>query len=215
MVGNEPDEGSIVADNATNQADVTAFFMQNYPNLNLSDTDNINAQYPKTTPLPKHADYFPSLSAAYGQSTLICPAIWMCSALSNTNSSGVWNYSFNVTTTQNTAAGLGVPHTFDTAAIFGADYAGTPESPSDSTFVTGNYNAPIVPILMDYYISFVKTLSPNSLKNSEAPEWTVFNGASTQRRLVLTVGSTQMYDVPTPLQKNCAFWRTLNEKMEQ
>ena len=217
IVGDEPNEGTVFVANASSSVGFAGYFQNCYPQLTHDDTASIEQQYPLEPPLPRHAAYFPSLATAYGEATFICPGIRMCSAMSNTTASSVWNYSFNVTSPAHTAEGLGVVHTFDTSAIFGAYYQGAPDDSSVRTFTNGQSNAATVPILMDYYISFVMTLNPNTLRNAHAPEWETFNGDGTNglQRLRIEASASVMEEVPTPLQNNCHFWSGLAVRMQQ
>lgn len=213
LVGDEPNEGTVFTPNVQNTSDVQNFFYENYPQLNSSDIEDINNRYLPGPQAAQHSNVFGGAAQAYGEATFNCPGLQLLSALSDKNSSNVWNYNFNISSTQNIAAGLGATHTFDTAAILGPYYDGIPTKASQLSFTT--YNAPVVPILMDYYISFVKSLSPNTYKNSTAPEWTPYRGTNGIQRLLFNTGSTAMEDVPSPLQSNCAFWAGLIETLEQ
>lgn len=212
MVGDEPDEGTLFVANASTAKEQADFMANNYPKLNTSSLVAMNNIYTPAGSDSDHAAYFSSLANAWGQATLICPGINLCQVMSSTNSSGVWNYSYNITTTQSEDSGLGVTHTIDTGAIFGPYYEGTPDLASSIAYTT--YNAAAVPILMDYYISFVKTLSPNTYRNAAAPEWVPYSSNSTQQRLKLEIGDTVMEDVPGPLLGNCVFWAGLATAME-
>jgi hypothetical protein len=69
MVSDDTNEGTDFAYNATDQAEVAQFMKNNYPKLTQEQLDQINKVYPLVDPLPKHAAYFASASAAYGEST--------------------------------------------------------------------------------------------------------------------------------------------------
>jgi acetylcholinesterase len=75
IFGDDENEGSYFAANASTPADVAAFIVDQLPRLTPAQTDAINAEYPLMPPLPQHAPYFPSASAAYGESTFTCPFI--------------------------------------------------------------------------------------------------------------------------------------------
>ena len=76
-----------------------------------------------------------------------------------------WGYRYNVADELNAAAGLGVPHLFESWAIFGPDNVpGAPRS-----YYT--YNAGVVPLVMDYWISFVRTLDPSALCGGDWEPW--------------------------------------------
>ncbi|KUJ16870.1 triacylglycerol lipase-like protein [Mollisia scopiformis] len=208
MVGDDTNEGSGFAANASSPPDVATFFQNNYPLLTTNDTDAINTQYPLMPPLPKHAAYFPSASAAYGDSTFTCPGNLLASSFSTYNTPyQVWNYRYNVLQANNVAAGLGVPHTFESPAIFGVGNAG--DNPN-SSYAT--YNADIVPVLMNYWISFARDLSPNRYKFAEAPHWESFGNG---RRILLQTNGTVMETVPEELVQKCEFWKGLAVTMEQ
>lgn len=85
------------------------------------------------------------------------------------------------------------------------------DSPS-SSYAT--YNAGIVPILMNYWISFVRDLSPNRYKYGAAPHWESFGDGSGRRILLQTIG-TGMEVVPRELVEKCEFWKGLAVTMEQ
>ena len=189
-------------------ADASFFHQSNYPNLTTNDIDTINAHYPLMTPVAKHNPYFPSLSEAYGESTFTCPGLQISTSFAQYfNPLQVWNYHFNVVDATNTDNGLGVPHTFEIPAIFGPDST----SSSQSSFST--YNAAIVPIVMNYWISFVRDLDPNPRRAPQAPYWEPF--LNVKQRLLLEINSTRIELVPQDQLNRCAFWKTLAITMEQ
>jgi acetylcholinesterase len=77
----DQDEGSYFVAHASTPADVAAFMIDQFPNLTPAQTNAINSEYPLMPPLPKHAPYFPSASAAYGESTFTCPSIAVLQSL--------------------------------------------------------------------------------------------------------------------------------------
>lgn len=204
-------EGSYYAPNASTPAEVRSFFQDNYPRLSSADTAAINAQYPLTPPLPHHEAYFPSASAAYGDATFICPAHYIAQSVAIHHSpTKVWNYRYNVQDSDHIAAGLGVPHTCEIPAIFGLGNTGVDDT--KSSYAT--YNKSIVPVVMNYWISFVRTLDPNVWRHESAPEWKSFgDGDGNGRRLVIETEKTRMEDVPKEFVEKAEFWKGLAEKM--
>lgn len=77
-----------------------------------------------------------------------------------------WNYPYNVWDAGTVNAGLGVPHVAEKPAIFGPANTGPCNGCSYET-----YNRPMVPIVMDFWISFILSLDPNTYRNPAAPEW--------------------------------------------
>lgn len=208
LIGDDTDEGSMFAYNASTASDASLFFKANYPNLSLDSIDAINLAYPLMAPLPLHGPYFPSLSAAYGDAALTCPGIFIATTATSRQLSNVWNYRYDVQDPQLIRQGLGVPHIFELSAIFGIGYAGNSE--------TSGYreaNEDIVPIVTDYWISFMKTLSPNPARNSRAPFWEPW-GSGIGERLKIRTNTTEMESVPPRLASRCSLWRNLSREME-
>jgi carboxylesterase type B len=208
IVTDDNNEGTDFAYNATSSSEVAQFMKNNYPGLSDLQLDTINKAYPLMDPLPKHAAYFPSAAAAYGEATFTCPGNHMAASMSRYFSpKKVWNYRFNVQDPTEVANGMGVPHVFDLPAIFGVGETNEP------TYSYANTNAAIVPITMDYYLSFVKALDPNKYRNDNAPVWGSWGNGQGQR-LKLQTNSTKMEDVPKEQTERCAMWTKLAAAME-
>jgi acetylcholinesterase len=206
MFGDDTDEGSGFAANASTPADVAVFMVDQYPHLTAADTDAINAKYPLMAPIPCHAPYFPSASAAYGEVTFTCPSIMVLqSYVQYFDPAKTWSYRVNILQANNINSGLGVPHGFETPAIFGPGYADSPGS-----FLT--YNAAIVPVIMNYWISFIRALNPNPHKFTSAPHWE--NYSDKQRRMVLQTNATAMEQVLSDQLTRCKFWQDLAATLE-
>lgn len=137
-----------------------------------------------------------------------CPGLEISDAYTQISSATtVWNYRYNVFDRKNSAAGVGVPHNFEIPAIFGAD---SNDNGDGSSYQS--YNAAIVPVLMDYWISFVRALNPNNFKSVKAPVWKPYLGDS---RILLQTNDTKMEKVPKAQVDRCKFWKGLGVKMEQ
>lgn len=127
--------------------------------------------------------------------------------------SQVWHYRCNIQDTDNIAQGLGVPHVFELPAIFGPGNA----NEGQTSYTT--YNKNIVPVVMKYWIGFVRYLNPNQGKDASAPYWTTFGMPSaaggTLRRLVLQTNQSGMERIPSEQIARCDFWKGMAIKMEQ
>ncbi|KAE8136006.1 Alpha/Beta hydrolase protein [Aspergillus pseudotamarii] len=208
IVGGDTNEGSNFAYNATSPADISEFLTSLYPRLSSSQLKSINRAYQGMTPVPLHAEYFPAASAAFGDAVFTCPGIHMSTKMTRYYPMGnkkVWSYRYNVQDPETLSKGLGVPHTFETEAIFGPNYGG-----GLSSSIT-NINAGIVPIVMNYYISFVKTLDPNSLRAEGAPYWMPWG---TGERLKIQTNQTVMEDIQGTQKDRCALWEALAPVMD-
>ncbi|KAK0656136.1 Alpha/Beta hydrolase protein [Cercophora newfieldiana] len=208
LFGTDTDEGSLFAPNADSPSAVATFLGNNYPNLTPNLTTSILAQYSKPLPsLPQHAPYFPIASRAYGEATFICPSLNVLTHLGN--STKRFSYRYNVQDEENIASGVGVPHLFEAAAVFGPDNIGGHAKASYWT-----YNAPIVPVVMKYWISFVRALDPNVYRENGSPKWKEWDNKGMER-LVLETGKSRMESVSEEERERCAFWEGLGEVLEQ
>lgn len=209
LVGHDTNEGSYFAYNAASGTEMSTFLKNNYPRLDAAQLERIHQLYPLMEPLPKHAAYFPSASEAYGDCTFTCPSHEIASTLAGMfDPDKTWGYRYNVLDPVNIANGLGVPHTFESAAIFGAGNTGG--AAAASYYST---NAGIVPVTMSYFISFIRGLNPNSFKEPMAPTWGPWGSGSGQR-IRLQTNETGMEAVPSELIQKCDLWRSLAETTE-
>ena len=232
LFGTDTDEGSVFAPDAPDRAALAGFFRNNFPRLSPAGADALVARYPRLPPLPRHARWFPSASRAYGEAVFTCPAVNMLTALArhahaNTSTTDAttstaaaavvpagrhWGYRYDVYDAESEAAGMGVVHLFEAAAIFGPENIGW-APPSYWT-----YNAPIVPLVMDYWISFVRALDPNVYRNPAAPEWLEWDAAGAGaggRRLLFRTGNLTVEETPRDQVERCDFWLAMGDEMEQ
>lgn len=181
----------------------------NYPHLSNHTLSRMLKLYPLMDPVPLHQAWFPSASKAYGDAAFICPAItWLDDFDTHYRDSHVWSYRVDIYDESNAEQGLGVPHTMETPAIFGPDMV---NGSDDSSFYT--YNAPLVPIIMDYWISFVVDLSPNTLKNEDSIKWENWDSkARAQSRIVFKLDDLQMETVSSHQRETCKFWAEANRR---
>lgn len=215
LFGNDNNEGSEFATNAATSDDMANFLQNNYPLLSTNDTDDIISLYPLQTALPNHAAWFPSASQAYGEATFICPAINVLAAyltVSGGTNTKLWNYRYNVQDQTNVAQGLGVPHLWESYAVFGPTNLNNANPPA--SYLT--YNAEIVPVVMNYFLSFIQTHDPNPLRAAGSPEWEDWSAAGTNgSRIVLETNNTRMEDVGSAQMARCQFWAGLAPTTQQ
>ncbi|KAK3311253.1 Alpha/Beta hydrolase protein [Chaetomium strumarium] len=227
---------SVFAPDAAAPSDIATFFLNNHPLLTPNDTTAILAHYPhRLPPLPRHQPWFPTASQAYGDATFVCPQhnvltyVDQYSAANNNNK--LYAYRYNVRDDENLAAGLGVPHLFDAAAIFRPDNI----RGGGARASYGTYNAPVVPLMMGYWISFVRGLDPNlsSLasggrgegaaggdRGAQRPVWERWDGLTRGEGMkglvVETGGAARIEGTPRDETERCAFWLGLGRgRMQQ
>jgi len=207
LFGTGTNEGSVFAANVATEEEFVSFIADNYPKLTKNETDLMSKNYPLMPALPNHNAWFPSASQAYGEATFICPANNIMDAYATANrSSTSWSYRFNVQDKENTASGIGVPHVFEAPAIFGIDACPTPDS-----FRT--YNKPIVSLMMNYWISFIRDLNPNTHKLDGAPAWGTWG--RNQSRFVFEIGNNRMENVDDGQKSRCGFWKGIVQATDQ
>ncbi|KAI4861710.1 alpha/beta-hydrolase [Hypoxylon rubiginosum] len=239
IMGATSDEGTVFASDAQTPDDAALFLQTNYPKLTDSQAADVLAQYPQMAALPMHSAWFPSAAAAYGEATFVCPASYILDAYAakrrinadttntNTGSSSdgsssckAWGYRTNIYDADNAAQGLGVPHIWECWAIFGPDsLAGVGRAPA--SYYT--YAADVVGFVMDYWISFVRTLDPSARRAAGAPVWEAWDSSSAGGssggggglRLVVQAGNFTMEAVPTDQRERCEFWRGLVPATQQ
>lgn len=122
----------------------------------------------------------------------------------------VFSYEYAVVEPNGTATGNPVPHTIEMPAIFGP----TSTYCTSCSYAEGQVNHPMVPIVMSYYVSFVKALNPNFYRLPSAPYWQPW-GPRGNNRLRFVLDGTKMETVPRLQAQRCDLWKRLAPDMEQ
>ncbi|CAK7234303.1 hypothetical protein SCUCBS95973_008889 [Sporothrix curviconia] len=220
------DEGTLFAPNAAAQDEVVDFLLDNFPGLVDSDKGAavLRQHYPQLPQLPYHNSWFPTAAQVYAELVFVCPTIATLDAVAAINkkqSTPLFAYRFAMKDAGYLARGTGTVHMMDVAAIFGPknvaccppDSFTTDEDEDDDgggkDHSSDRDNNPgLVPIMMDYYLSFVRTLDPNTHKSAHAAEWGTWN--NNKSRLVITSGRDQsMETVPDDVVERCRVWLDL------
>ncbi|KAI1468767.1 alpha/beta-hydrolase [Daldinia caldariorum] len=228
LMGTTSDEGTVFAPADIASADAMAVFLRsNYPRLTDAQAadGNFSAAYPPEPPLPLHEAWFPSAAAAYGEATFVCPTNSFLSSHTRQRrgnySKRAWSYRYDVYDAQNAARGLGVPHIWEAWAVFGPDSQQGGAGAGPASYY--HEAAGVVPLVMDYWISFVQTLDPSALRTPGAPVWEPWDDAEDEedeeekgagnngagRRLLMQVGNFSMETVPGDQRERCDFWAGL------
>ncbi|KAH7115407.1 Alpha/Beta hydrolase protein [Dactylonectria estremocensis] len=210
IIGNNQNEGVFFVPQASTPQEVTAFMDDNYPRLTSDDNAKIAEYYPLMEPAPPNAPYFPSVEQAYGEATLICPAISILEAIRNADAEPAWSYRNHIYDDFYASIGFGTPHGYEEGAIFGPNNTNNPGryTAPESLYT---YNAPLVPVFMDYWISFVRTLSPNPYRSGEAPEWHPWN--ESRSKLLIELDNLHMESVGESQFERCEFWEGIDRSL--
>lgn len=110
--------------------------------------------------------------------------------------------------TDTVESGFGVPHVAEIPAVMGPDMLSYAAHPSYTS-----YNSYAVSLVMNYWLSFVKTLDPNIHRLQGSPEWAPWG--SNQSRIVLQSQGTAMENVSDSERERCEFWRGTGPQINQ
>ncbi|KAF5020625.1 hypothetical protein F66182_7332 [Fusarium sp. NRRL 66182] len=209
LTGACTDEGSQYAVDAGSSAQFIRYMQNEYPYLTANNIETILDLYPIEPQLPAHDIWFPSASRAYGHVTFVCPTNSMLNAFAEHGQAETfWSYRYNVEIKTFTEEGLGVPHVANGAAVFGPDMTSARAGPSYRS-----YNAPMVPIVQNYWLSFVRTFDPNTHRHKDAPRWE--NWGDDQRRLMFGLGNNTMERVDERERERCLAWFDMSDSTKQ
>ncbi|KAL3441541.1 Alpha/Beta hydrolase protein [Aspergillus insuetus] len=211
IVGYDTNEGSLFAPNTSTPDEVATFVKGWYVKLSDAQIQQVVNTYPPTEPVPGRAEYFSSASNIFAEGIFHCPTTWISDMAAIYSREKVWDYRYNVLDDIAIAAGLGVPHTFETEAIFGPGQAESIRpgfAGAGASYST--YNAAIVPVIQNYLISFVKTLDPNTYRVAGSPVWKSFHKRS-DVRIKIQTNQTAMEAVPSDLRERCKLWKSFED----
>ncbi|KAL2833473.1 Alpha/Beta hydrolase protein [Aspergillus pseudoustus] len=205
LVGGVSNEGDTFVPNAKYQSSVNDYLSANFPHLTTENLTEIDAAFGLYQRAGRNR-YFGQASAAFGNGSLACGGLLVSHTVSHyVGASKAWNYRYNLLEPASAAKNLGVPHGADIPAVFGVGYGGT----ADTTL--GTVNADLVSVLMSYYISFIRSLDPNTYRNALALRFKPY-GIKGGRRLLLQMPleSNKMESVPDEQFDGCKVWEALS-----
>lgn len=211
IFGDDTNGGTVFTPRSTSTLSQSNTFMHDqFPFLTVDHLRNLNKLYPNQGPqFPNSGPFWRQLSNTYGDARYMCPNLFISSAYTRYGVHNNWNYRYNVEDPGQMSQGLGVPHTVELAAIWGPDNLphGTPAS-----YAPGAVNAWIVPLMQSYWVSFVKTLDPNTHRAKGAPLWQEFmdanqdvDDADWRRMLFDTEATTNIETVSTAVRARCKY----------
>lgn len=170
IYGDVSNEGTVfVPHSAGASIDASNAWLQaQFPELNETQLDTIQTLYPpepQNYPQLSAGKYWRSTTSAYGDLRYVCPGFFLNNSTAQyahkNPTAGNWNYQYNVSDPSEIASGDGVPHVAEQSAIW--------DSPNPDSYKTTN--APIIPLMQGYWISFIRAYNPNAYKAQGAPSW--------------------------------------------
>lgn len=209
--------------------DSNQFIKDNFPAITAGQLDTLNKLYPnpQASSCPSMGCWRGQAGSVYGEMRYMCPGLYLNDAFDHYNDryqkgTSSWAYRWNVEDKDQIAAGLGVPHIVELNAIFGPSniyYGGqVPKS-----YRPGGTNAAAVQVIQGYWVSFIKTFDPNTLRWAGSAEWKAWKSGDTaasarhQRLLFGTGGKTAMEEIfrDSGLGVRCEFLQSIGISLWQ
>lgn len=202
IYGDTTDEGTVfVQRNITSVQDQKDFIHSNYPTISTTQLDElVNIYPPGNKTFANTGKYWSATSEAYGELRYVCPGIHLSTLYSQYRVPGNFNYRYNAF--PDLVNGNGVGHVAELGAIWGKSKPASEQKPSD-------FNADIPFVIQRYWISFVITFDPNTLRAPGSPKWEEWSydgkGSGKMGRIVVQDGfnATTMETVPPQQANRC------------
>ncbi|KAL8914378.1 MAG: hypothetical protein Q9171_001008 [Xanthocarpia ochracea] len=174
IYGDVTDEGKIFVPRSLDTAEMSNNWLQGqFPAINATQKTWFQEHYPSGTDHPayvtKMGNYWSSTADAYGELRYVCPGIFLNNAYTRHGVKSNWNYRYGVLDPGNMKDGLGTPHVAELNALWDAP----PGSPA--SYKTTNKN--MIPVLQQYWISFIMDFDPNTRRLQGTPRWEKWSAA--------------------------------------
>jgi len=211
IYGDDTDEGTVFTPKNTSTIGESDTFLHNqFPALTLGQLGRINELYPVAEQFNNSGIYWRQVSNAYGEMRYTCPGIYISNIYDQYNVSGNWNYRWNVIDPILDAAGYGVTHTVEVAAIWGLESVNGGGPASYNTT-----NAGIVPVVQGYWTSFIRSFDPNIHRLEGTPTWEEWGSDEGYQRLMFQTNNTHMEMVPDDQKARCAYLNSIGVDLKQ
>ncbi|KAJ1324078.1 acetylcholinesterase [Microdochium nivale] len=228
IFGDDTNEGTGFApQTAATRGDSQAFFRANFPAVTDEQLTVLDGYYPNLnqTTCPNTGCWWRQAADMYGEARYNCPGLFLVDTLTSASTPSpakkqnppVFMYQYDVVDPATAAAGLGVPHTVETYAIWGPEnlLGSAPKS-----YLPGGINEGAIPVMQGYWTSFMRSLDPSVHRAAGSAEWTAWRGKYDEgkRVLVSTGGKTEMQRVEEHMPgqvARCEYLATIAVPLEQ
>ncbi|KAL8772926.1 MAG: hypothetical protein Q9209_001946 [Squamulea sp. 1 TL-2023] len=168
IYGDTTNEGTVFVPRSLDTTEISNNWLQaQFPALNATQKTSFQQHYPPSAKKPSYTTntgkYWSSTADAYGELRYICPGLFLNNAYTRYGVKSNWNYRYGVLDPGNEKDGFGTPHVAELNAIWGAP-AGSPPS-----YKTTNKN--MIPILQQYWVSFIMDFDPTTRRLPGTPRW--------------------------------------------
>ncbi|KAL8961079.1 MAG: hypothetical protein Q9183_005365 [Haloplaca sp. 2 TL-2023] len=191
IYGDVTNEGTSFVTRDINSMDESNDWLQaQFPLLNSTQKKWIQKTYtPGEKDFAATGSRWQPTAKAYGELRYICPVLFLNNAYVSHGLRNTWNYRYAVLDPDESRNGIGTPHGAELNAI----WDGSPGSPPSYRTT----NADMIPILHHYWISFIRTFDPNTLRLEGTPVWEAWSsagfdkGEDGRRRIVFQNGGAK------------------------
>jgi carboxylesterase type B len=208
VFGDDTDEGTIFTPHSiSTEANSRSFIKNNFPSVTSTQLDKYSSLYNFTD--TQDNNYWLKASTAYGETRYICPGMHMSNLITAKNNSNVWNWRYNVQTSNQQQNGQGVAHGNELAAVFGPKSV----NPSRlSQLLSVGNGTQVVQDIQGYWTSFIQTYDPNAKRAADSPEWQRWNGSY---RLLFDLNGTRMEKVDSSQMTRCGYLAQITTNLGQ
>jgi cholinesterase len=211
IFGDDTNGGSGFAPKSSNSLrDLNNFLAAQFPALTREQLGEIDTLYQNTSvQFPNTGHFWRQAGTAYGEMRYMCPNMFLASAMARYKGATGWNYRYNVEDPMLVERGYGVPHIAEMNAIWGPNII---HGLGWMSYL--DLNKQIIPVIRGYWLSFIKTYNPNTLRYPGSPEWEEWS-PSLQRRLVFETNNTRMEVVDPDQQERCSYLSSIAVDIQQ
>ncbi|KAM0562320.1 hypothetical protein ACHAPJ_002007 [Fusarium lateritium] len=211
IFGATTNEGSsFTPSTVASQSDANSFFQAEYPLLNSTHMDQMNALYSNQgTTCPSSGCLRGQVADSYGYMRFLCSGVNFSGLMSSWMPNKTWNYWYNV---QNTMAGGSVSHSVEVFALWGPTSAC---GPAPSSYYPGGINANATTVIQGYWASFIRSYDPNTFRNANTSVWGPYSPAVKQRMVFDTAGQTSTRNMTQTMQDKCNYFGSIGALVRQ
>ncbi|KAF2720827.1 alpha/beta-hydrolase [Polychaeton citri CBS 116435] len=218
--GDVTNEGTVfVPRNATSIGEANTFIRDQWPTISPALLRVWNSFYPvesypklgNETAKSEQGDYYHALATGYGEMRYTCPGINISQVQAEQNVP-TWNYRWNVEDPDAVNSGIGVPHTVEVNAIWGADNV---NGAAPASYYEGQENEKIASTIQHYWASFIRAYDPNKYRLDGSPEWEPWTANEGYRRILMETDGAKMEDVPEDQKGRCLWYASIGPSLAQ
>ncbi|KAF4628467.1 hypothetical protein G7Y89_g9691 [Cudoniella acicularis] len=214
IYGSTTDEGTKNVDKTVTTATLDATIRKNLGNITDTQLNELKTIYPASlnnvtfsgavlnASYPNAGNEWHRLAAMMGDLSSRCINDFQSDMHDAAGNTANWHYHYDVLDPRDEATGDRVYHVVELNAIWGPNNTDGSPPPYYRVSNDNGGNAGIIPIMQNYWISFVRTLDPNKLRLAGTAEWTPWT-MKTRQRLLFHRNGTAMESMTDAEKARC------------